>query len=129
MRRLKQRLIDYTTLQVPGTSKPFQLHADVSGYAVGAVLEQKGQRIGFLQQLKASGRTALWLDFLAEFPDLTIIYVPGARNQVADVLLRIPETSSSHSSPPRPRAPTRRQDIIASVVPADDQVVLPPRTR
>ena len=50
MSRLKERLIDYTTLQVPGTSKPFQLHADVSGYAVGAVLEQKGEPIGFLSQ-------------------------------------------------------------------------------
>ena len=33
------------------------------------------------------------------------------------------------AQPPRPRAPTRRHDIIAPIVPADDQVVLPGRTR
>ncbi|CDJ53380.1 Gag-pol polyprotein, related [Eimeria brunetti] len=34
------------------------------------------------------GRTARWLDFLAEFQDLTIFYLQGARNQVADALSR-----------------------------------------
>ncbi|CDJ51180.1 hypothetical protein EBH_0039800 [Eimeria brunetti] len=52
------------------------------------------QALTHLQQLKASkplrGRTARWLDFLAEFPDLTITYLPGARNQVADALSRLP---------------------------------------
>lgn len=33
--RLKQRLIDYTILQVPDTSKPFELYTDASGCAVG----------------------------------------------------------------------------------------------
>ena len=50
VRQLKQRLIDYTTLQVPDTSKPFQLYTDASGYAIGGVLEQAGQPIGFLSQ-------------------------------------------------------------------------------
>lgn len=125
VRRLKHRLVDYTTLHVPGTTKPLELYTDASGYAMGAVLELAGQPIGFLsqvmnptqqrysiydqvllalvtafdkwahllrvskvtaytdhqtltrlQQLKVSkplrGRTARWLDFLAEFPDLTI---------------------------------------------------------
>ncbi|CDJ48782.1 hypothetical protein EBH_0022110 [Eimeria brunetti] len=39
------------------------------------------QALTHLQQLKASkplrGRTARWLDFLAEFPDLTITYLPA----------------------------------------------------
>ncbi|CDJ46740.1 OSJNBa0079C19.6 protein, related [Eimeria brunetti] len=52
------------------------------------------QALTHLQQLKASkplrGRTARWLDFLAEFPDLTITYLPGARNQVADALSHLP---------------------------------------
>ncbi|CDI81762.1 OSJNBa0042D13.18 protein, related [Eimeria praecox] len=125
--QLKQRLIDYTTLQVPATSKPFERYTDASGYAIGGVLEQAGQPIGFLSQamthvqqkyslydqellalvtaldkrsqlLRVSkvtaftdhqalthlrklqtskpfrGRTARLLDFLAEFPDLTITY-------------------------------------------------------
>ncbi|CDJ35189.1 OSJNBa0042F21.10 protein, related [Eimeria mitis] len=148
VQRLKRRLIDYTTLQVPDATKPFELYTDASGYAIGAVLEQPGQPIGFLsqvmsptqqrystydqellalvtaldkwahllrvskvtahadhqalthlQQLRASkplrGRTARWLDFLAEFPHLTITYLPGARNQVADALSRL----ACHSTP------------------------------
>ncbi|CDJ67784.1 OSJNBa0042D13.18 protein, related [Eimeria necatrix] len=135
VRQLKQHLIDFTTLQVPDTTKPFELYTDASGYAVGAVLEQDPKPIGFLSQvmnptqqrysiydqellalvtaldkwshlLRVSkvtaftdhqalthlqrlqpskplrGRTARWLDFLAEFPDLHITYVQGARNQV-----------------------------------------------
>lgn len=50
VRKLKQRLIDYTILQIPDTSKPFQLYIDASGYAVGAILEQGGRPIGFLSQ-------------------------------------------------------------------------------
>ncbi|CDJ64727.1 OSJNBa0042F21.10 protein, related [Eimeria necatrix] len=128
VQQLKQRLIDFTTLQVPDTTKPFELYKDASDYAIGAVLEQEGKPIGFLshvmnptqqkhsiydqellalvtaldkwshllrvskvtphtdhqalthlQQLQASkpwrGRTARWLDFLAEFPDLQFTYV------------------------------------------------------
>ena len=50
VRHLKQRLIDNTTLQVPDTSKPFELYTDASGYALGGVLEQAGLPIGFLSQ-------------------------------------------------------------------------------
>ncbi|CDJ46555.1 hypothetical protein EBH_0067040 [Eimeria brunetti] len=61
------------------------------------------QALTHLQQLKASkplrGLTARRLDFLAEFPDLTITYFPGARNQVADALSRLP----CHTTPcPQP---------------------------
>ncbi|CDJ64775.1 LOW QUALITY PROTEIN: hypothetical protein ENH_00080530 [Eimeria necatrix] len=51
VRQLKQRLIDVTTLQVPDTTKPFELYTDASGYAIGAVLEQDGKPIGFLSQV------------------------------------------------------------------------------
>ncbi|CDJ43011.1 hypothetical protein ETH_00031550 [Eimeria tenella] len=154
VRQLKQRLIDFTTLQVPDTTKPFELHTDASGCAIGALLEQDGKPVGFLsqvmnptqkiysiydqellasvmaldkrshllrvskvtaytdhqalthlEQLQASkplrGRTARWLDFLAEFPDLHITYVQGARNQVADALSRrpgLPNTCSHDTS-------------------------------
>src|SRR5699024_8609937 len=133
--QLKHRLIHFTTLQIPDTAKPFELYTDASGYALGTVLEQAGQPIGFLsqpmtptqqkysifdqellalvaalekwahllraakvtaytghqalthlQQLKASkpvrGRTARLLDFLAEFSNLSITYLPGTRNQL-----------------------------------------------
>ncbi|CDJ69822.1 OSJNBa0042F21.10 protein, related [Eimeria necatrix] len=43
--------MDFTTLQVPDTTKPFELYTDVSGYAIGAVLEQEGKPIGFLSQV------------------------------------------------------------------------------
>ncbi|CDJ64475.1 OSIGBa0102O13.1 protein, related [Eimeria necatrix] len=157
VRQLKQRLIDFTTLQVPDTTKPFELYTDASGYSIGAVLEQDGKPIGFLiqvmnptqqrysiydqellalvialdkwshllrvskvtaytdhqalthlQRLQASkplrGRTVRWLDFLAEFSDLQITYVQGARNQVADVLSRRPglPNSCSHDTPSVP---------------------------
>ncbi|CDJ63968.1 OSJNBa0061C08.12 protein, related [Eimeria necatrix] len=157
VRQLKQHLMDFTTLQVPDTTKPFELYTDAFGYAIGAVLEQGGKSIGFLsqvmnctqqrhsiydqellalvtalgkwshllrlskvtaytdhqalthlQRLQASkplrGRTARWLDFLAEFPDLHFTYVQGARNQVADALSRrlgLPNTCS-HDTPPTP---------------------------
>ncbi|CDJ67397.1 OSJNBa0032F06.19 protein, related, partial [Eimeria necatrix] len=133
VRQLKQRLIDFTTLQVPDTTKPFELYTDASGYAVGGVLEQDGKPIGFLSQvmkptqqrysiydqellalvtalhkwshllrvskvtaftdhqalthlqlLQASkplrGRTARWLDVLAEFPGLHITNPTQSRN-------------------------------------------------
>ena len=43
------------------------------------------------------GRAARWLDFLAEFPHLTISYLQGTRNQVADALSRHPQ----HTVPSR----------------------------
>ncbi|CDJ67432.1 Gag-pol polyprotein, related [Eimeria necatrix] len=173
VRHLKQRLIDYTTLQIPDTTKPFELYTDASGFAVGAVLEQAGQPIGFLsqamtptqqkysiydqellalvsaldkwahvlrpakvtahtdhqaltylQQLKASkplrGRTARWLDFLAEFPDLTITYLPGARNQVADALSRLPCHSAPGPSPSPIDSPATPSGSLAVLAPATD---------
>ena len=42
VRQLKQSLIDYTTLQFPDTSKPFELYTDASGYAICGVLENAG---------------------------------------------------------------------------------------
>ncbi|CDJ63803.1 hypothetical protein ENH_00052370 [Eimeria necatrix] len=157
VRQLKQRLIDFTTLQVQ-TTKPFELYTDASGYAIGAVLEQDGkphrlpqpsherhaqrrysiydqellalvmaldkwshlvrvskvtaytdhQALTHLQRLQASkplrGRTARWLDFPAEFPDLHFTYVQGARNQVADALSRRPglPNTCSHDTPSVP---------------------------
>ncbi|CDI80337.1 Similar to Transposon MAGGYgagandpolgenehomologues, related [Eimeria praecox] len=159
VRQLKQRLIDYTTLQVPDTSKPFELYTDASGYAIGGILEQAGQPVGFLSQamtpvqqkysiydqellvlstafdkwshllrvakvtaftdhqalthlrkLQTSrplrGRTARWLDFLAEFPDLTITYLQAARHTVADAFSRLPCHSSLQPPPlPSPSPP------------------------
>ncbi|CDJ62503.1 OSJNBa0042D13.18 protein, related [Eimeria necatrix] len=51
VRQLKQRLINFTTLQVPDTTKPFELYTDASGYAIKAVVEQDGKPIGFLSQV------------------------------------------------------------------------------
>ncbi|CDJ63582.1 OSJNBa0079C19.6 protein, related [Eimeria necatrix] len=51
VRQLKQRLIDFTALQVPDTKKPFDLYTNASGYAIGTVLEQVGKPIGFLSQV------------------------------------------------------------------------------
>ncbi|CDJ50397.1 hypothetical protein EBH_0033290 [Eimeria brunetti] len=56
VRKLKQRLIDYTTLQVPETSQPFALYTDASGYAIGAVLEQAGKPIEFHNQATNSAQ-------------------------------------------------------------------------
>ncbi|CDJ60674.1 hypothetical protein EMWEY_00007460 [Eimeria maxima] len=50
VRQLRQKLIDYTTLQIPDTVKPLSLFTDASGFALGAVLEQEGRPIGFLSQ-------------------------------------------------------------------------------
>ncbi|CDJ42960.1 OSJNBa0061C08.12 protein, related [Eimeria tenella] len=157
VRQLKQCLIDFTTIQAPDTTKPFELYTDASGNAIGAVLEQDGKPIGFLtqvmnptqqrysiydqellalvmaldkwshllrvskvtaytdhqalthlQRLQASkplrGRTVRWLDFLAEFPDMHITCVQGARNQVADALSRLPglPNTCSHDTPSVP---------------------------
>ncbi|KAL8444269.1 hypothetical protein Emed_006312 [Eimeria media] len=143
VRALKERLINYTTLQVPDPSKPYVLRTDASGYAVGAVLEQENKPLGFLnkrmndtemryaiydQELLAliralekwrrlllrahvtaftehqglqyllklrgdkpvRGRVARWLDFLADFEHLQIVYSRGASNLIADALSRHP---------------------------------------
>ncbi|CDJ54046.1 OSJNBa0042D13.18 protein, related [Eimeria brunetti] len=140
VRQLKRFLAEYTTFQVPDSTRPYTLYADASGYAIGTVLEQDGKPVGFLSQVMSPaqqrysiydqllalvtaldkwryllrgakvaaytdhqpvtylqrintqkplrGRTARWLDFLAEFPDLTITYLQGTRNRVADALSR-----------------------------------------
>ncbi|CDJ47222.1 hypothetical protein EBH_0071610 [Eimeria brunetti] len=182
VRRLKQRLIDYTTLQLPDTTKPFELYTDASGYAIGAVLEQAGQPIGFLsqamtptqqkysiydqellalvavldkwahllgatkvtahtdheglthlQQLKASkplrGRTARWLDFLAEFPDLTITYLPSTRNQIADALSRLPCYRTPCPQPSPIALPGSPPGSLAVLAPATDPSDPPHKTR
>ncbi|CDJ49456.1 Clone ZZD180 mRNA sequence, related [Eimeria brunetti] len=74
------------------------------------------QSLTHLQQRKASkpfrGRTAPWLHFLAEFPDLTITYLPGARNQVADALSRLP----CHTTPcPQPSPIALPQTTLGSL--------------
>ncbi|CDJ63123.1 hypothetical protein ENH_00035700 [Eimeria necatrix] len=51
VRQLKQRLIDFTTLQVPDTTKLFELYTDAPGYAIGAVPEQDGKPISFVRQV------------------------------------------------------------------------------
>ncbi|CDI74709.1 hypothetical protein EPH_0003220 [Eimeria praecox] len=52
------------------------------------------------------GCTARWLDFIADFPDLTITYLQGSRNTVVDALSRFPCHSSSHPPPlPSPSPP------------------------
>ena len=152
VKALKERLIHYTTLQVPDPSKPYVLRTDASGYALGAVLEQEGKPLGFLSQkmkpvemrystydqellalitallkwrtllmvakvtaytdhralqylnqAKAEkpvrGRVARWLDFLADFQNLTIAYQPGANNVVADALSRCPLHEQVSGSP------------------------------
>jgi len=143
VQELKKRLVNYTTLQIPDSSKPYELWTDASGYAIGAVLEQEGKPLSFmskkmspvqmrysvydqellalvsalekwkhllrpakvtvftdhkaleyLQQIKAEkplrGKTARWLDLLADYQDMTIVYKPGATNIVADAMSRCP---------------------------------------
>ena len=49
--KLKQQLVEFATLHIPDSTKPYQLHTDASGYAIGAVLEQKGKPVGFYSQV------------------------------------------------------------------------------
>ena len=51
VRKLKQQLVEYTTLQIPDSTKPYQLYTDASGYAIGAVLEQDNKPVGFHSQV------------------------------------------------------------------------------
>ncbi|CDJ65857.1 hypothetical protein ENH_00011310 [Eimeria necatrix] len=66
------------------------------------------QALTHFQRLQAStplsGRTARWLDFLTDFPDLHITYVQGTRNQVDDALSRRPGLphTCSHDTPQTP---------------------------
>ena len=52
------------------------------------------QALQYLMKAKVDkplkGRLARWLDFLADFRDLTVIYAPGENNVVADALSRCP---------------------------------------
>lgn len=170
VRQLKQRLADYTVLQVPDSTQPYELYTDASGYAIGAVLEQNHRPVGFLSQamnptqqrysiydqellalvtaldkwqhllrcakvtaytdhqalthlqsVRASkplrGRTARWLDFLAEFQDLTITYLAGARNNVADAMSRLtPSTSCTSTTASDSDAPL---PTVCSITAAD----------
>ena len=84
------------------------------------------QALTYLQHISTQkplrGRTARWLDFLAEFPDLTITYLQGTRNRVAGALSRhtqhVPPTptplplssltsAASSNAPPPARYHTR----------------------
>ncbi|CDJ54096.1 hypothetical protein EBH_0079940 [Eimeria brunetti] len=171
VRQLKRLLAEYTTLQVPDSTRPYTLYTDASGYAVGAVLEQDGKPVGFLSQVMSPAqqgysiydqellalvttldkwhhllrgtkvkaytdhqaltylqpmnaqkplrrRTARWLDFLAEFPDLTITSLHGTRNRIADAL--------SHHPQHVPADPTT--PVISSLTPVSSCDV-PPTAR
>ena len=50
VKALKDKLINYVTLQLPDIKKPYVLKTDASGYAVGAVLEQDGKPLGFMSK-------------------------------------------------------------------------------
>ncbi|CDJ36108.1 Similar to Transposon MAGGYgagandpolgenehomologues, related [Eimeria mitis] len=56
------------------------------------------------------GRTARWLDFLAEFPDLSISYLQGAHNKVADALSQHPQ----HTYVTSITSPTTLASLISS---------------
>ncbi|CDJ30941.1 uncharacterized protein EMH_0062590 [Eimeria mitis] len=62
------------------------------------------QALTFLQRINSQkplrGRTARWLDFLAEFPKLKITYLQGARNKVADAMSRHPQYVNSEALKP-----------------------------
>ena len=50
VRKLKQQLVQFSTLHIPNSMKPYQLYTDASGYAIGAVLEQEDKPVGFHSQ-------------------------------------------------------------------------------
>ncbi|KAL8441241.1 hypothetical protein Emed_007593 [Eimeria media] len=50
VRALKQRLINYTMLQLPDPDKPYVLWTDASVHSLGAVLLQDGKPLGFLSK-------------------------------------------------------------------------------
>ena len=50
MRKLKQQLVEYTTLQIPDSPKPYQLYTDASGYVIGAVLQRNTNAVGLHSQ-------------------------------------------------------------------------------
>ena len=51
IRKLKEKLINYTTFNISDSAKLYQLHTDASGYAIGAVLEQESRPVAFLSQV------------------------------------------------------------------------------
>ncbi|CDJ48367.1 OSJNBa0042D13.18 protein, related [Eimeria brunetti] len=51
VRRLKELLDEYTTLQIPDSTQSYTLYTDASGYALVAVLEQDSKPVGFLSQV------------------------------------------------------------------------------
>lgn len=169
VRTLKERLINYTTLQVPDPNKPFTLRTDASGFAIGAVLEQEGKPLGYLSKrmtpaemryatydqeflavvtallkwrtlllaskvtvytdhralqyilkLKADkpvrGRVARWIDFLADFQNLKIVYQPGASNVVADALSRCPLHEEAQSGGLAKAATVSEKDTACETV-------------
>ena len=50
VKALKERLMNYTTLQISDPKRPFVLRTDASGFAVVAVLEQEGHPFGYLSK-------------------------------------------------------------------------------
>lgn len=68
------------------------------------------QALTHLQRLKGDkplkGRTARWLDFLAELQDLKIVYKEGRSNVVADALSRQAGLDAGHAQPTPARGET-----------------------
>ncbi|CDJ27851.1 uncharacterized protein EMH_0035450 [Eimeria mitis] len=81
------------------------------------------QALTFLQRLNSQkplrGRTARWLDFLAEFSDLTITYLQGAKNKVADAMSRHPQHTNGE--------PNRLDNILAPIVQQQEEPAAQPR--
>ncbi|KAE8717725.1 Detected protein of unknown function [Hibiscus syriacus] len=116
---LKAAVSQEPVLALPDFTIPFEVHADVSDFAIGGVLMQEGHPIAFESrklndtercahftiktdnvatsyfqtQKKLSPKQARWQDFLAEF-DYTLEYKPGKTNIVADALSRKAELAA-----------------------------------